>query len=55
MRRLWIPFWNCDAGVTLVECGVALTVVVFLGAAAFVLIVTAIQTTMTSAANVMPP
>ena len=52
VRQLWTTLCKCDAGVTLVEYGVALTVVIFMGAAAFAPLVAAIEGNM---ASVMPP
>ena len=52
IRRQWTFFKNFDAGVTLVEYGVALTVVILVGAAAFAPLVAAIEGNM---ASVMPP
>ena len=54
VRQLWTTLCKCDAGVTLVEYGVALTVVIFLGAAAFVPVVAAIERSLASAGEVMP-
>ena len=54
VRQLWTTLCKCDAGVTLVEYGVALTVVIFLGTAAFTTVVAEIKDSMTAATIGMP-
>ena len=54
VRQLWTTLCKCDAGVTLVEYGVALTVVIFLGTAAFAPVVAGIEGSMTAATIGMP-
>lgn len=55
--QLLARFRDCDAGVTLVEYAVALTVVVTLGAAAFIPLTNAIEGSLSAAGSVMvtPP
>ena len=54
VRHLWTTLCKCDAGVALVEYGVALTVVIFLGAAAFTTVVAEIRDSMNAATIGMP-
>lgn len=57
MRRFFLSlcsdFRRCEAGVTLVEYGVALTVAVLIGAAAFTPVIDNFNDAMTAAGNAM--